>query len=306
WHGRSVGVNNIPPKVCSYSCVYCQLGSALHQQVERKRFYSTKRIFREVSDKVKRVREKQERIDFLTFVPDGEPTLDVNLGEEIESLKTFGLRIAVLSNSSLVWREDVKEDLMKADWISLKVDSVDNSFWKTVNRPEHSLKLQRILDGIRDFSRDYKGELTTETMLVDGINDKEEEIRHVAGFLREIDPDKAYVAIPTRPPAEAWVWPPSESILNTAYQIFKENLGCVELLTGYEGSEFVSTGNVEEDLLGIAAVHPIRRDGVERLLSTADATWNTVEKLISENKLKEVEYQGKKYYLKRPRHIRIQ
>lgn len=291
-------MNNIPPKICSYSCVYCQLGSALHQELERKAFYPISEIVSQVSDRVMKVHEKRENIDYLTFVPDGEPTLDVNLGREIEALKSLGPKIAVITNSSLLWRKDVREELMNADWISLKVDSVSETVWRRINRPYQSLKLDMILEGVREFSRLFKGELTTETMLVEGGNDGEEAIRSVAEFLTEIEPDLSYVAVPTRPPAEQWVRPPAENIVNAAYQIFKERLPNVELLTGYEGNEFVSAANIEDDLLAITAVHPMRRDGVERLLSSANAGWEVVDKLIKENELKEVEYQGAKYFLR--------
>ena len=297
-------MNNIPPKICSYSCVYCQLGTALNQQVERRSYYRPSTIFRKVSDKVEKVREAKERIDYLTFVPDGEPTLDINLGKEIDSLRNLEIKIAVITNSSLVWREDVADELSRANWVSLKVDSVSSSVWKDINRPYHPLKLETVLKGVGIFSKRFEGELATETMLVKGVNDSEEEIRKVTEFLVELQPDKAYVGIPTRPPAENWVEPPSEKTVNLAYQIFKEKLKHVELLTGYEGNEFVSTGDVEEDLLGFTAVHPMKREGVERFLSTSSASWKIVDKLIRNNKLKEVEYQGEKYYLRRTRQIR--
>ena len=123
-------------------------------------------------------------------------------------------------------------------------------------------------------------------------------------FLVELQPDKAYVGIPTRPPAENWVEPPSEKTVNLAYQIFKEKLKHVELLAGYEGNEFVSTGDVEEDLLGITAVHPMKKEAVQRFLSTSGASWEIVDKLVRNNKPKEVEYREEKYYLRRPRQIR--
>jgi len=166
---------------------------------------------------------------------------------------------------------------MKADWVSLKVDAVSDSVWQSINRPYHSLKLPMILEGMREFAERFKGELATETMMVQGVNDKEDELVRVSEFLVELEPDKAYIAIPTRPPAEEWVRPPGENVINTAYQIFKEKLDNVELLAGYEGNEFVSTGIIEEELLGITAVHPMRMDGVERLLSTANASWEVVE-----------------------------
>ena len=164
-------MNNIPPKICSYSCVYCQLGSALNQQVERRTYYRPSTIYRKDSDNVEKVSEAKERIDYLTFVPDGEPTLDINLGKEIDSLRNLEIKIAVITNSSLVWREDVAEELSRADWVSLKVDSVSSSVWKDINRPYHPLKLETVLKGVGKFSKRFEGELATETMLVKGVND---------------------------------------------------------------------------------------------------------------------------------------
>ena len=82
--GHSLGINNIPPKICTYSCVYCQVGRTLRMQVERGAFYEPEQIARNVEKKVKEAQDKGERIDYLTFVPDGEPTLDINLGKEIK------------------------------------------------------------------------------------------------------------------------------------------------------------------------------------------------------------------------------
>jgi wyosine [tRNA(Phe)-imidazoG37] synthetase (radical SAM superfamily) len=121
--GRSLGINNIPPKVCSYSCVYCQLGRTLKMQVERQAFHLPEEILVAVQKKVNSVKAAGESIDYLTFVPDGEPSLDINLGHAIELLRPLGLPIAVITNASLIWREDVRTDLRKADWVSLKVDA---------------------------------------------------------------------------------------------------------------------------------------------------------------------------------------
>jgi wyosine [tRNA(Phe)-imidazoG37] synthetase (radical SAM superfamily) len=122
--GRSVGINNIPAKTCSYSCVYCQLGRTSKLRLERGLFYEPERVLRDVEDKIHWARRNEESIDYLTFVPDGEPTLDRRLGEEIRSLRRLGLKIAVITNSSLLWRSDVREDILPADWVSLKVYAV--------------------------------------------------------------------------------------------------------------------------------------------------------------------------------------
>jgi len=102
--GNSLGINNIPPKTCTYSCVYCQLGRTNKMQVERHIFYNPQNILRAVQDKVNKVKETGVPIDYLTFVPDGEPTLDINLEYEIDLLKFLGIKIAMITNGSLIWR----------------------------------------------------------------------------------------------------------------------------------------------------------------------------------------------------------
>ncbi|MCY0867625.1 MAG: radical SAM protein [Desulfurococcus sp.] len=299
--GRSLGVNNIPAKTCSCSCVYCQLGRTIMLTAERRVFYKPEDIFTQVERRVEEATSRGERIDYITFVPDGEPTLDANLGREIELLKQIGIPVAVITNSSLLWREDVRRDLVEASYVSVKVDAVSENLWRRVNRPHRSLKLSEILEGIRVFSEEFNGVITSETMLIDSVS-YEGELERIAGFLAELRRlSKAYIAIPTRPSAEKWVRPAREDVLNTAFQVFSEKLGAsrVEYLIGYEGSAFSSTGNAEEDLLSITAVHPMRRDAVEELLRRAGSNWSIVEKLLSEGKLIEVEYRGFKYYMRR-------
>ena len=299
--GRSLGINNIPPKVCTYSCVYCQVGRTLKMQVERRAFYEPEEILKDVQDKVERAKEAGESIDYLTFVPDGEPTLDVHLGREIELLKPLGIRIAVISNGSLIGREDVKEELMKADWVSLKVDSSQEEIWRRINRAHRALHLSSIQDGMLEFAEVYGGELATETMLVEGINDGDDHIREMADFLARLRPSTAYLAIPTRPPAEEWVQPPREDVINRAYQILSQKVDQVEYLIGYEGNAFAFTGNVEEDLLSITAVHPMREEAVREFLVRASADWSVVQRLIAQGHLMETEYEGRKFYMRKLR-----
>ncbi|MEJ2568295.1 MAG: radical SAM protein, partial [candidate division WOR-3 bacterium] len=118
--GRSLGINNIPPKICSYSCVYCQVGKTYNLSIERKEFYKAEEIKTQVFKKIAALKKQKEKIDFLSFVADGEPTLDINLGKEIEILKKSGIPIAVITNASLINRNDVRSDLSKADWVSVK------------------------------------------------------------------------------------------------------------------------------------------------------------------------------------------
>jgi len=298
--GRSLGINNIPAKICPYSCIYCQLGGTTNISIERRPFYSPERIFKNVGRKIEEARIRGEKIDYLTFVPDGEPTLDLNLGVEIELLREIEIPIAILTNASLLRRADVREDLLKADLVSVKVDAVDENLWRKINRPHRSLGIDEILDGIIEFSKEFKGKLITETMLIDGL-DYADEIERIADFLSRLNMHKAYIAVPTRPPAERWVKPADEKVVNRAFQIFSKKLedSVVEYLIGYEGNAFAFTGNVEEDLLSIASVHPIREEGMNELLRKANSSWEIVEKLLDEDKIVELEYGDHKYYMRK-------
>ena len=299
--GKSLGINNIPAKTCSYSCVYCQLGRTITMATERQAFYKPEDIVREVKRKVEEAVSRSERIDFVTFVPDGEPTLDISLGKAISGLKQIEIPIAVITNASLIWRDDVKEDLLEADLVSLKVDAVSEDLWRRMNRPHKSLRLNAVLEGVTEFANMFKGAVISETMLVDGI-DYGGEFEKIADFLKHLKRlDKAYIAIPTRPPAEKWVKPAEEETVNAAFQVFAEELGVdrVEYLIGYEGNAFAFTGKVEEDLLSITAVHPMREEAVEEFLKKANADWHVIEKLLEEDRLIELEYQRNRYYMRR-------
>lgn len=297
--GRSLGINNIPPKVCTYSCIYCQLGRTIRMQVTRSSFYEPREIFEAVQDKVEEAKKAGEAVDYLTFVPDGEPTLDARLGREIELLRPLGIKIAVITNASLIWLRDVRESLMEADWVSLKIDSAREAIWRRLDRPYGTLQLESILKGMLEFANAYSGELVTETMLAQGVNDDDEQLAEVGDFLAQLRPARAYLSIPTRPPAEAWVRSPDEEVINRAYQTLHKRVGQVEYLIGYEGNAFAFMGDAEEDLLSITAVHPMREEAVSEFLTRAGADWSVVKRLINGGQLIETEYEGRSFYLRR-------
>lgn len=270
-------------------------------EVERRPLYDPVKIADEVRKKVEEAEKADEHIDFLTFVPDGEPTLDMNLGGEIDLLKDIGIKIAVITNSSLLWRSDVREELAHADLVSLKVDAVDRETWHRIDRPHQSLQLPEILEGIQDFADMYPGEIITETMLVKGINDGEAQLEETADFLSRINPEASYISIPIRPPAEEWAESPDEAAINVAHRIFASHIprSRVEYLIGYEGNEFSFTGALEQDILSILSVHPMKREAVDEFLDKANAGWDAIERLINEKKIVELTYRGEKFYMRR-------
>ena len=296
--GRSLGVNNIPPKTCSYSCVYCQLGRTDRMRSERAAFYRPDEIYQEVLKRVERAEAAGDPIDYLTFVPDGEPTLDAHLGESIDRLRRIGLPIAVISNASLLWRADVRNDLAGADWVSVKVDAADEETWTAVNRPHRSLRFERVQAGVLDFAETFGGRLVSETMLVRGINDRERQIQGIAAFLGRLKPTVAYVAAPTRPPAEPWVELPRMDAMVRAHETFRGRLDRVELLIGYEGNAFSPSGGGEESLLSITAVHPMREEAVDELLARTGEDWAVVRRMVDDGRLVRIDHEGHTFYVR--------
>lgn len=295
--GYSLGVNHIPPKHCTYSCVYCQVGRTTYLEVTRREFFPVQEILNEVNQSIKRAEESKRKIDFITLVPDGEPTLDIHLGELIRELKQFNTPIAVISNASLIDRQDVQQELMQADWVSLKVDSVNEETWRKINRPHGSLKLRNILNGMMKFKREFSGELVTETLLVSGINDHENEISDLLNFLMELQPFKSYLSIPTRPPAESWVKPPDAETLQRILHQVEQKVSFIDLLFEAEEDDFSSTGDLLEDILSTTAVHPIRESALKRMVERANADWNRVESFVQTGKLTRISYRGVHFYL---------
>jgi wyosine [tRNA(Phe)-imidazoG37] synthetase (radical SAM superfamily) len=299
--GQSLGINNIPPKVCTYSCVYCQLGPTAKTEMQRQSFYPPEEIAEEVSKKVEASKKLGQTIDYLTFVPDGEPTLDKNLGREIELLRPLGCKIAVITNASLIDDESVRRDLNMADWVSLKIDAAEEKVWKKINCPHRSLSLEAIKEGMMQFSRSFSGTLSTETMLIKDTNDDEQNLKKIADFLARLGPSIAYISVPIRPPAKSWALPPTEEKINLAYHIFKSRLEHVELLVGYEGDAFASTGDLANDILSITAVHPMREDAMRKLIARAGSSWEIVQALIDEGQLKATAFKGNTFYLRKPK-----
>ena len=271
-------------------------------QVERCSFYDPADVVMYVTRQVKNAQKKSEAIDYLTFVPDGEPTLDINLGCEIDLLKPMGIKIGIITNGSLIDREDVKADLMKADWVSVKIDASSKNRWRVIDRPHKSLSLDSIREGMLDFSKQFQGTLVTETMLIQSRYHDLEDINKMADFVSALNPDKAYLSIPTRPPAESWVKAPDPETLNNTFQIFDKKVNHVEYLVGYEGNAFAFTGDAEKDLLSITSVHPMRKSAVRDLLYRANENWTLVEKLLCENRLVETQYNDQWFYMRNMSH----
>jgi len=294
--GQSLGINNIPPKYCSYACVYCQLGRAIRLVSAPEEFYLPAQVFGAVQNRLDILREAGKVPDYLTIVADGEPTLDVHLGELIDALQRTNVPVAVITNGTLLHVPQVRAALSGADWVSVKIDSVDENTWRRMDRPAKGLNLDEILHGIDTFAAEFPGTLVTETMLVSDCNTAEQNLDETARYIAKLNPKYACLSAPVRPPAETWVEVPSPEICIRAFNIFSSRIERVEYLLGYEGNAFAHTDDPVQDILSITAVHPMREDALEELLQHQGADFSLVDNLVQQGILKCTRYEGNRFY----------
>ncbi len=290
--GRSLGVSPIPPKTCSYSCVYCQLGRTKHLQVERRSFYPKEQIFSEIQKNA-----ESSNPDYVTFVGDGEPTLCKDLRWLIHRTKSkLHLPVAVITNGSLLYLEDVSEDLMEADVVLPTLDAGTEKIFRHINRPHGEIEFNNMLRGLIDFRAEFSGQIWLEVMIVKGLNDSEEELSNIRKAVDLIKPDRVYIVTPIRPPAEPWVKPPAPETILKAQQI----LGSAVPITDFESGEFGlhEFTDAQQAIMEIGARHPLRLEQAMEIENTFSAP-NTIKQMIDEGMLIKVNYNDRQYVLPR-------
>jgi len=295
--GLSLGINHLPPKTCSYSCVYCQLGRTSFMTTNRSLFSQPTETAHCVQERLEELHHNGIKPDVITFVSNGEPTLDRGLGESLRLVGEFGIPTAVITNASMVWHPDVSQQLMEADIVSLKIDSVINESWHAIDRPHGTLRLDKVFNGIHWFAHSFKGRLITETMLINGINDTDEEANAAATFIADLNPAVAYLALPLRPPAEDWVKAPTQARLTAVYHIFQSMIPRVEILMNLPESDLSDSDHPVDNLLNTLMVHPLPRKEIEQFLNQRQLNITTLDDLVSQKKVKEVQYKGETFYI---------
>jgi wyosine [tRNA(Phe)-imidazoG37] synthetase (radical SAM superfamily) len=265
---------------------------------QRQLFYDPEVIYSEVEKHLAKL-SVADQPDYLTFVANGEPTMDINLGRSIEKLKMLNIPIAVITNASLLNDPLVRADLFQADWVSVKIDTGSEAIWKKINKPTDKIDFESYVKGLITFSKEFNGKLVSETMMVKGVNDKPGDVLQTAALVSSVHPSIAYISIPTRPPAVKSVLPPDEKDINLAYQLFSENQLNAELIIGFEGTDTGFTGNAIEDILNICSVHPIRQDTMNELLKKDQVNPGILTKLLDDNYIKRTEYKSNVFYIRK-------
>jgi len=195
--GRSLGVDLIPFKTCTYDCVYCQIGCTREKTVERKEWVSVEQVIEDLREKL------AHKPDYITLSGSGEPTLYAGIGGLVERIKAITeVPIAVITNGSLLWREEVRRSLLEVDLVVPSLDAGDEPAWQAANRPHESLRFARMLEGLVDFRRAFRGQYWLEMFLLGGLTDTDEAVQKLAGCAARIGPDRVQLNTVTRPPAE--------------------------------------------------------------------------------------------------------
>lgn len=190
--GRSLGIDLLgsKEKYCSFDCIYCELGIGRLHVVRRRNFVTTV----EVKEAVAQVKDRD--FDYVTFSGSGEPTLASNLGEVIDLVReAFHKPVAVLTNSSLIPREDVRQELLKADFVIAKIDAPDEELYRKINQPWVKTSLLSIIESIILFQPRYRGKLALQMMFTDANKTRAEEMAVIAS---QIAADEVQLCTPVR------------------------------------------------------------------------------------------------------------
>jgi len=195
--GRSLGVDTVPFKTCTYDCIYCQLGRTTCKTVQRRDWVPLDKVLAELEQ------ELYLRPDYITLSGSGEPALYSCLGELIDRIKAMtNIPVAVLTNGSLLWREDVRDELTRTDLVIPSLDAGRQATFRAVNRPHGQITFQTMLDGLIEFRRQFKGHYWLEVFLLAEYNDTEDEIADLVRAVDRIQPNRVQLNTVCRPPAE--------------------------------------------------------------------------------------------------------
>jgi wyosine [tRNA(Phe)-imidazoG37] synthetase (radical SAM superfamily) len=203
----SLGVDLVPCKVCSFDCVYCECGDTTRVVLGREEFFPVKEVLEELEDYLLR----SPVLDYITFSGSGEPTLSLSLGLCIRYLKDRfpSYRVAVLTNGSLLWKDDVRKDLLAADVVLPTLSSAIDETYRRIHRPAPGLTVDMIIDGIGQFRKEYDGEIWLEIFIIPGINSTKAELEALRDAILRIHPDRVQLNTLDRPGTEPWVRPAS-------------------------------------------------------------------------------------------------
>ncbi|MDD5556983.1 MAG: radical SAM protein [bacterium] len=208
--GRSLGIDLVPFKTCTYDCVYCQLGRTTNKTIERKEYFPIDELLAELKMKA----AAGPPSDYISLSGSGEPTLHSRIGDLIDGIKgTTDIPVAVLTNGSLLWRREVQDALMDADLVLPSLDAGDVHVFRHVNRPHPEIEFQAMVEGIAEFTGRFAGSVWLEVLLLAGVTGIAAEVEKIAALAGRIRPERIQLNTVLRPPCEDFTYPvPAERL----------------------------------------------------------------------------------------------
>jgi wyosine [tRNA(Phe)-imidazoG37] synthetase (radical SAM superfamily) len=251
--GRSLGIDLVPHKICTYDCIYCQIGKTTEKTLVRKEYVPVKEVLEEVNRFLK---EETSSIDHLSLSGSGEPTLHSQIRLLIEGIKAItSIPIAVITNGSLLYQEDVKQDLLHADVVLPSLDAVSSEVFTRINRPRPGFSIEKVIEGLVEFRKVYKGQIWLEILFCKGINDGKEELLRMKEAVNRIQPDRIHLNTVIRPPSEKWVLPLGEAEMEEIKEFLGEKAEIISEFDRHPAS--VLEKDIAEEILKILKRRPL-------------------------------------------------
>ncbi|NMC69029.1 MAG: radical SAM protein [Myxococcales bacterium] len=294
--GRSLGVDLVPYKVCSYDCVYCQLGRTTRKTVRRGEFAPVGEVLADV----RRALASGPAPDFLSLAGSGEPTLHAGLGELIAALRRrTTIPVAVLTNGSLLLRPDVRRELARADLVLPSLDAGDARTFRRVNRPHPSLRFDEMVEGLAEFTAGFAGTVWLEVFLLDGWTTMPAQVARLADLARRIAPARVQLNTVARPPAD----PRAVAVPHAALlRIARAFDGPVDLLVDRPGARRPRRPRKDDAVTAAAVLELLRRrpctvEGIAAGLGLSpDESVRQVEALVGAGRVRAVRRGGALFY----------
>jgi wyosine [tRNA(Phe)-imidazoG37] synthetase (radical SAM superfamily) len=290
--GFSLGVDVVPYKTCTLDCIYCQLGRTSQKTMVRNLYAPTADIFEEVKGAV----NQKQRIDYITFSGSGEPTLNSGIGALIKKVKAFtAIPVAVLTNGTLLFMEDVRKDLLDADVVLPSLDAASDVMFRKINRPHDALKLNSIIEGLKNFRMMCKGKIWLEVMLIKDFNDSDEELSRIRNAISGIQPDRVYLNTVVRPPSEIYAKPLHSDEMMTVKNYFDDRC---EVIAEFHGQMSGEVQNVEDSIVEMAKRRPVTIVDIANVIGISETNAESmIKRLQTDGTVTEKQYGTKKYYI---------
>jgi wyosine [tRNA(Phe)-imidazoG37] synthetase (radical SAM superfamily) len=259
--GLSLGVDLVPRKTCTYDCIYCQLGRTTHKTIQRDAYIPVQPIIRELKEYLG---HRKTPVDYITFSGSGEPTLHSQIGPIIGEIKSMtSIPVAVITNGSLLFMDEVKGDLSQADLVIPSLDAVSKTIYETINRPEDSLEIDRVIQGLGDFRGQFQGQIWVEILYCRGVNDDPCEVTKMKEALEQINPDRIQLNTVYRPPVEDFAYPLAEERLREIEDLFGAK---ASIIAPYRGENFLGgKGEVEAQIIDALQRRPLTAEDMAEM-----------------------------------------